>query len=229
MTYLEYTNIALQAINEVPLTSQQFATTRGLHQFAKDTVNRVYFDIIGEYKWPWMIPNEGTAAGTLELSGERSLIPTSTWITIPVTNPYKDSIEWETIYYKDSEELKYPLKVLSWNEFEEMQEEVEGCNTPKYIVQSADGRGLGLFALPTEKVGKLYYKLWERPSAFTLDTDVIPMPDLHSNVLIDGILHHLWNFRADSEQSQIAYQRFTYGLKKMKQKYTNQTTRMRWV
>lgn len=210
------------------MTSQQFASARGLHQFAKDTVNRVYFDIIGEYKWPWMQSNLGTALGDLELSGERSITPVTQWTQIPVSNPYKDSVDWSTIYYKDQEDQKYSLTVIDWEQFEAGQEYFESHESPKFIVQSADGRSLGLFGFPTENVGKLYYRIWERPSAFNLSTDEIPMPDMHSNVLLDGVLHHLWSFRADTDQAQIAENRFKYGLKKMKQKYTNQSTRARW-
>ena len=229
MTYLEYVNVVLQGVNEVPLTSQQFTTTRGLHQFAKESINRTYFDLIQEYQWPWMQSQANNGIDTLELSGERSIVPTTQWTQIPVTNPYKDSIDWSSIYYKDSLGEKYPLTVVSWDQFEDSQEFIENDELQRYIVQSADGRSMGIYKMPTTNIGKLYYRIWSRPSRFVNATDIIPMPDIHFNVLVDGALHHLWSFRGNVEQSQLAYARFTKGIKKMKLKYGNQTTRMRWV
>ena len=88
---------------------------------------------------------------------------------------------------------------------------------------------MGLFGLPKDPKGKLYYRVWSRPSRFDLALDNIPIPDSHYTVLVDGALHHSWSFRGETEQAQIAYARFEKGMKKMKQKYTNQTTRMRWI
>lgn len=229
MTYLEYVNVILQAINEVPLTAQQFSTARGLQEFAKESINRTYFDIIHEYKWPWMQSVTDNSLGTLELSGERSIVPTDPWTPIPVANPYKDAIDWSSIYYKDSEGDKYSLTVVGWEEYEDNQEYVERGDKPRYIVQSADGRSMGLFGFPTENIGKLYYRIWTRPSKFVNATDEIPMPDIHYNVLVDGALHHMWSFRGNVDQAQLAFGRFEKGISKMKKKYSNQSIRMRWT
>jgi len=229
MTYLEYVNIVLQALNEVPLTSQQLPNARGFHQFTKESINRTYFDIIGEFKWPWMQQVDNAELGERQLSGERTLAPTTSWTQIPVPNPYSDAIDWSSIYYRDSEGVKVPLRSLDWEQYEDNQEYYDEGISPRYIVQSADGRALGLIPFPEQDVGELHYRIWGRPSRFSLSADVIPMPDVHFNVLVDGALSHVWSFRGDVEQAQMANARFEKGIKKMKQKYTNQSTRMRWA
>jgi hypothetical protein len=231
MTFIEYTNIILQAANEVPLTSTQFSSARGLHEFTKEAVNRTYHDIIGEYRWPWMVNSDDLTQGTPQLSGERTITPLDVWTVIPVTNPYKDSIDWSTIYYRNLEDTKQTLDVLTWDVFEGNQKYYEDLTgEPRYIIQSADGKSFGLLPQPeTGEEGLLYYKIWARPSRFEFATDVIPMPDENYSVLVDGALHHLWSFRGNIEQAQIAYNRFEKGLKKMKQKYTNQSTRLYWI
>jgi hypothetical protein len=231
MTYLEYTNIVLQAINEVPMTSQQFAASRGLQQFAKESINRTYFDIVGEYQWPWMHSIDKVSEGEAQLSGEKAVPITDEWTVIPVDNPYKDAVDWSTIYYTDSIGVKVDLKHLSWEEYQDMQDYVDSRSTPQFIVQSADGRSMGLLPFPTDLTdfGKLFYRIWSRPSRFTFATDELPIPNSHYTVLVDGAIHHMWSFRGNVEQAQIAYARFEKGLKKMKQKYSNQSTRMRWV
>lgn len=231
MTFLDYTNIILQSINEVPLTSQQFPNARGLQQFSKEAVNRTYFDIVGEYQWPWMNDNTDLTLGTPELSGERSLDILDEWTEIPVTNPYKDAVDWSTIYYTNADGEKQNLQFLTWDEYVSNQNYHDARSYVKYIVQSADGRSMGLLPFPEDisGLGKIYYRIWTRPSRFELYSDVIPMPDDHYNVLVDGAIHQLWSFRGNIEQAQLAYARFEKGLKKMKQKYTNQTHRMRFV
>ena len=47
-TYLEITNELLRELNEVPLTSSNFANAKGLQAFVKDTVNKAIFDIANE-------------------------------------------------------------------------------------------------------------------------------------------------------------------------------------
>jgi hypothetical protein len=47
-TYLELTNNILSELNEVPLTSANFASAVGIQRFAKESINRAYFDIINE-------------------------------------------------------------------------------------------------------------------------------------------------------------------------------------
>jgi hypothetical protein len=231
MTFLEYTNIILQATNEVPLTSTQFSSARGLQEFTKEAVNRTYHDIIGEYRWPWMINADKLTEGAAQLSGERTLTPTDIWTVIPVSNPYKDAIDWSTMYYRNLEDEKQWLDVVSWDQFEASQDYYTALTgEPQYIVQSADGRSFGLIPQPaTGEEGTLYYKIWARPSRFQYSTDIIPMPDENYSVLVDGALHHLWSFRGNVDQSQLAYARYEKGLKKMKQKYTNQTTRLYWT
>jgi len=235
LTFIEYTNTVLQAINEVPLTSAQFGAARGLQQFAKDAVLRSYLDIMGEQKWPWQLGNDlpGTT-DTLQREGTRSLVVSERWNDILVDNPYKDAVDWSAIYYvaNDEQETRLTLPFLTWEEYEDFYDYVETRNPqyPSYIVQSADGRKMGLAPYSEDMNGStINYRVWWRPTLYTESTDDINIPDIHYPVLVDGALHHLWSFRGDNEQAQIAYARYEKGIKKMKIKYGNQTKRLRWI
>lgn len=225
MQYIEYVNIVLQAINEVPLTSTQFANTRGLQQFAKESINRTYFDIVGETQWPWMQADPVQNLGIKELSGEYSVVPLDIWTIIPVLDPYKDAIDWSTIYYRDNEGTKVDLPWLSWEQYEQGQRNIDEGGLD-FVVQSADGRSIGLPGIDLTSPGKLFYRVWTRPSLFVFATDLLPIPDMHYNVLVDGALHHMWSFRGNIEQAQLAGTRYEAGIKRMKQKYRNQTARL---
>ena len=47
-TYLDLTNEVLRELNEIPLTSANFATAIGLQKFVKDAINKSIFDIANQ-------------------------------------------------------------------------------------------------------------------------------------------------------------------------------------
>ena len=54
-TYLALTNDILGELNEVQLTSSNFASATGIQKFVKDSINRAYFDIANENpEFPWL-------------------------------------------------------------------------------------------------------------------------------------------------------------------------------
>ena len=58
-TYLDLTNELLREMNEVVLTSSNFASALGIQAHAKDCVNRAYLDIVlEEPQWPFLSVGE---------------------------------------------------------------------------------------------------------------------------------------------------------------------------
>jgi len=51
-TYLALTNEILGELNEVKLTSDNFASASGIQKFAKEALSRAYFDIANENPIP---------------------------------------------------------------------------------------------------------------------------------------------------------------------------------
>ena len=47
-TYLELSNEILRELNELPLTTSNFATAIGFQSFVKDSINKAIFDIANE-------------------------------------------------------------------------------------------------------------------------------------------------------------------------------------
>ena len=61
-TYLQLTNELLRELNEVVLTSSNFASAIGIQAHAKDCINRAYLDIVTEEpKWPFLATGESGA------------------------------------------------------------------------------------------------------------------------------------------------------------------------
>ena len=54
-TYLELTNLALNELNEVELTSSNFTSSRGVQTSAKNFVNKAINELyMSEIQWPWL-------------------------------------------------------------------------------------------------------------------------------------------------------------------------------
>lgn len=87
LTYLQYVNFALNRLNEVQLTSSNFATTTSTFQgFAKDAVNHALNDIyVSEREWPFNYQ-----------SGTQVLIPGVQLYTLP--NSGNVSVDWDSFY-----------------------------------------------------------------------------------------------------------------------------------
>jgi hypothetical protein len=57
-TYLELTNLALNELNEVELTSSNFTSSRGVQTSAKNFVNKAINELyMSEIQWPWLHTN----------------------------------------------------------------------------------------------------------------------------------------------------------------------------
>ena len=53
-TYLTLTNLALNELNEVELTSSNFTSSRGVQTSAKNFINKAVNELyMAEIAWPW--------------------------------------------------------------------------------------------------------------------------------------------------------------------------------
>jgi len=75
-TYLNITNDILGELNEVQLTSSNFANAKGIQKFVKDAINRAYFDIANENpEFPWLSNtcSEGVEYGNTFVDSEEGI------------------------------------------------------------------------------------------------------------------------------------------------------------
>lgn len=235
MTFLDYVNLVLNEVNEVPLTATQLESARGLHLYAKNSVNRAYLDLVNtpEAKWPWLQSQDQQQQQAV-LSGVKSLptIYDQALYELPLVDPYKDLVDWDNIYLENDLGNRVDVGVLSWPEFQDYLERrgsTDAKGEPNIVYQSADGRSLGIHPVPHDKDYTIKFRAWERPSRFTKATDIVPLPDQFSNVLVDGASHYVWRFRENIDQASFSFQKFERGVKDMKRVYGNQSIqRLRW-
>ena len=220
-TYLEIVNLALREVNEVPLTSATFLASRGLQQFAKESVNRAYFDISNQsLKWPWLQNPVSNSADTTV----RAVTQGIQWYDINFNALHLEA-DWNTFLITDVDPagLSIPSIVQNlpmitydtWIAKYRIQDYLDTAQSvPRYVIKHPSGK-FGLSPVP-DKNYWVEHNVSNSAIRFTLPTDVIPFPEEFSTVLIARIKYYLWLFRENKEQADFSKGEYTDGLATMK-------------
>ena len=159
-TYLDLTNEILRELNELPLTSANFADAKGFQKFVKDTVNKSIFDIANEEP---QLPFFSTgASGSTDPFYGNVTVPTvagQRFYTLKsdsssITTDYA-SIDWDDFYVTTinvsgetapyvSKGLRF-LTLAGWKRYYRDSENEDDANSqnygePKFVIKSPDSR-----------------------------------------------------------------------------------------
>lgn len=241
-TFLEVVNLALREVNEVPMTEQQLANARGLQQFAKETVNRAFFDISSESeKWPWL---QQTITSVPEQEIRKLVIGTQWYDTEPLVGGLRQEPDWFTFLLTDKDltstnpviiaskpTIVKNLKYITYDEWiANFRTDDFAGNTgePEYIIKYGTGK-FGLSPVP-DKEYCVAYNVRSQAVRFRLATDVIPIPEDFVNVLVSRIKYFLWLFKENDVQAKFSLGEYQSGLINMKRSLlSNKEERMRAV
>lgn len=234
-TYLEICNEVLSELNEVLLTTATFSAAVNIQRHVKEAVNRAYMDINNpEHKWPWL----SAAAPVGERFGNvvQETVADQRWYLIKEGSAGIDSdyghIDWESFELTTEgvagETSPYTNKVLKYLDLDDWRDhfarkEAQAItgNEPYYIIKNPDGRRFGLSPIP-DKVYKLYYYAWNRPTKLINYDDTVNLPDQYVHVLVSRARYYAWQRKEHAENSQIALQDYLKGLKGMRQQTIDQ-------
>lgn len=232
-TYLTATNEILKELNEVELNSANFSSAVGIHAFAKDIINRAYFDIVNaEQEWPYLLEGvpEEPFSGSLYLEtvvGQKFyLLKTA---SADIRTDFR-TVDWDNFYITDygvagatapytSQKLNYiTTEQYNLHYRDEDNDSVfksEGYDTPRRVFRSANSRYFGVSPLP-DKVYRIYFSAWIQPSRLSLFSDEIVIPDSWINVLYARARYYMWQFKESPQQAAFAQQEYEDGLRKMR-------------
>lgn len=241
-TYLEVVNLALREVNEIPMTEQQLLAARGLQQFAKDTVNRAFFDISNEStKWPWLQQKNDIAP---EQEIRKLTIGTQWYDTEVTTTGVTQEPDWFTFLLVDKDLTSTdPLVIASkptivknlqyitydeWIANRRIQDLTQGTGEPQYIVKYGSGK-YGVSPVP-DKEYCLTYNVRSHAVRFTSATQIIPIPEEFINVLVSRIKYYLWLFKENDVQAKFSLGEYQQGLINMKRSLlSNKEEKMRAI
>jgi len=219
--YLGLVNDVNRRLNEVELTSSNFATTTGFYSFAKDAVNSSIRHIQQEeYEWPW---NHVEQEEVL-LAGE-----------VRYSFPYDaKTINMNSFRIKRNDSLgvdTVKLKVLSYEEYLDKYADYEynsstsGRTVPHFIVR-APSRELLVVPAP-DKAYELIYEYYTIGFDLELHSDVPNLPEMYKYVIVDGAMYYVYQFRGDMQAAQMAMQKFEQGIKQLRSIHINRTEYIR--
>lgn len=219
--YLGLVNDVNRRLNEVELTSSNFAATTGFYSFAKDAVNSSIRHIQQEeYEWPW---NHVEQEEVL-LAGE-----------VRYSFPYDaKTINMNSFRIKRNDSLSVDtvkLKVLSYEEYLDKYADYEynsstsGRTVPHFIVR-APSRELLVVPAP-DKAYELVYEYYTIGFDLELHSDVPNLPEMYKYVIVDGAMYYVYQFRGDMQAAQLAMQKFEQGIKQLRSIHINRTEYIR--
>ena len=207
--FLGLVNDVNNRLNEVELTSANFATATGYFSFAKDAVNSAIRHINQEeYEWPWnhILYTETLVAGVARYS---------------YPNDAK-TIDFDIMRLKPNTSLGVnsatKLKIMSYEEYIERHPNSEykttGEGVPTHVIRTPS-REIIFYPNP-DKAYDVDYEYYRSGYDLINATDVPALPEQYRFCIIDGAMHYVYQFRGDSQSSQLAQQKFEQGIKHLR-------------
>lgn len=213
--YLGLVNEVNRRLNEVELTSSNFATASGFYNTAKDAVNASLRHINHEeHNWPWnhILEEETLTAGITryDYPTDAKLIDMNSFrikkdTTLNVSTTKLKSMDYQE-YLDNYVDYEY-------NSGSDMQ------TLPRHVVRAPSQE---FILVPTpDKAYELVYEYYRNPVSLELYDDVPNVPLEFKHIIVDGAMFYAYQFRSDTQASQIAQGKFETGIKYMRSLYIN--------
>ena len=209
-TFITLVNDTLRRLNEVELTSTDFATATGFRALVKDAVNASLQEISQkEFEFPF---NHTT--GTLTLVAGTSQYTLATDLKVADWDSFR--INYDSTNNFSARVLKL-LNYDSYNRryFERDSEADTGDrDQPIYVYRTLDTKA-GFTPIP-DAAYSVSYDYFAYATDLSASTDTMTVPDAFKHVVLDGALYHCFIFRDNSQQAGIAKAKFDEGIERMR-------------
>jgi len=215
-SFLGLVNDVNGRVNEVPLTSSNFASAEGYYSMAKEAVNSsIRYINQDKFTWPFNYVQQED-------------VLTAGVVRYPIPNNAKH-VDYNTFRVKRNSSFGTTTQKLWQMDYEEFLDkyadsEYNTANTsirdmPKFIIR---GPGNEYLVYPSpDQAYELVYEYYLLPVDLNLYTDVPTIPQAFRHVIIDGAMFYIYSFRGDIENADRSFNRFDMGLKDMRSIYIN--------
>ncbi len=215
-TFLSLVNRVNRRVNEVELTSSNFASADGFYATAKDAVNDALFRIDQhQFQWPW---NHSTHTETLVAGTNRYDFPANTKLidfdSFRVQRNDTFGNETQYLAKKDYEEY-----LKSYADVEYNTTDTSIRQLPRYVAQS-QSMDYVVYPVPDEAYD-LDFELYSLATELTAHGDTTLVPDNFDNVITNGAMEFVYDFRGDLDTSQKFARKFEDGINEMRTIYIN--------
>jgi hypothetical protein len=234
-TYLQSTNELLREVNEIVLTSSNFASAIGIQQHAKDCINRAYNDIVtSEPRWSFLAANESGSTDPFYGNTYVETVAGTRWYELKessssLTTDY-GAVDWNDFYLTtigvSGASAPYTSKNLrfatleDWKDFRREAENVDDADSqtwgePNVVFRSPDGRKFGVSPIPKE-VYRVWFFAYSLPTALSAHGDEVVFPDVYVPVLIARARYYMHQFKENMQAAAFALDDYKKGLRQMK-------------
>ena len=218
--FLGLVNAVNRRLNEVELTSANFATATGFYSQAKDAVNAsIRYLNQSEYFWPF---NHNTQETTLVANTSRYAFPANAKV-----------INFNSFRIKENTTLGNAttrLTEIAYEDYLDRYVEQEyntstGQGVPTQVAQAPN-----LFFIMTPEPDKAYelvYEYYNFPTDLSAATDVPTIPERFQHIIVDGAMHYGYLFRGNTQDALVMKEKFDEGIKHMRSQLINRTPYVR--
>ena len=234
-TYLQSTNELLREVNEIVLTSSNFASAIGIQQHAKDCINRAYNDIVtSEPRWSFLATGESGSTDPFYGNTYIETVAGTRWYELKaasssITTDY-GAVDWNDFYLTTigvsgasapytSKNLRFATRE-DWKDFRREAENVDDADSqtwgePNVVFRSPDGRKFGVSPIPKE-VYRVWFFAYDLPTALSAHGDEIVFPDVYVPVLLARSRYYMHQFKENMQAAAFALDDYKKGLRQMK-------------
>jgi len=214
--YLGLVNDVNKRLNEVELTSSNFATVTGFYSAAKDAVNGALRHINqSTFEWPF---NHVEQEDVLTAGEVRYGYPADA-----------KTLDFDSFRIKRSASFgndTRKLKLMAYEEYLEnyVDAEYDTSNTgirsiPRVIFRTPN-QGFGVYP-PPDNAYELVYEYYRLPVDLISATDVPSIPEQFRYMIVDGAMYFAYLFRGNTQDATLQFQKFEEGIKDMRTLYVN--------
>ena len=219
--YLDLVNEVNRRLNEVELTSANFASSVGFYAHNKDAVNAAIRDINHtHYEWPFnhVLAEETLTAGTI-----RYAFPSDA-----------NTIDFDTFRIEENATFgnaTVKLTILSYEDYlsryidHEYTTDSSKREVPSYVFH-APSLEYGVVPAPNNAY-TVFYEYYRVPVDLSSYSDVPSIPERFRHVIIDGAMAYAYMFRSNEQSAVMSKNKFDEGIKRMRSMLVNRYSYVR--
>ena len=214
--FLGLVNDVNRRLNEVELTSANFAAATGFYSSAKDSINSA-LQYLGQNQFEWPF-NHFTKDQTLTAGTTRYAYPSDA-----------KTIDFDSFRIKRNSNFNnttQKLQIIAYEDYLENYLDDE-YNTSNTSIRSLPKR---VFRTPNQQYGvhpvpnyayELVYEYYKNTVNLDVYTDVPVYPEQFRPVIVDGAMYYAYTFRGNTQDATLHLQKFDDGIKDMRSLYIN--------
>jgi len=214
-TYLDLSNQTLRRLNEVEISSADFASIRGVQALVKDAVKAAIARVNqSEFEWPFNSAQhqQTLAQGQTEYTWP-DFFKVADYNTFQIAANSSLNIGYKTLKVIDRDVWYKSHRDEDYNAGN------AGRDVPAFVFDT-HGNGFGVTPAPNAAY-TLTFRYYMNYTDLTAYDDVTRIPESFDTVIVDGALYHLYMFKDNLESAQSAFMAFEKGLKDLQTLYIN--------